>query len=280
MSTFSERYGYTAVRTVLQHEEMDAPLRTDLWNTLNIIIDNSQLYEARDFSPFVQIWMNLWRHPLDEMPYDVTTMSLRVKKHILEGEWYDVYDTIELVVKTLADIDYEKFYNGILERNRAAWRFVDSALVRFDEETDIQAIEQAMKDTTDIMGAKHHLTRALSLLSNRENPDYANSIKESFSAVEAVCQHLSGMKKATLPDGLKALKNRGVSVHPALERSWTAAYGYASDSDGIRHALGDVSNLKRADAQYFLVTTSAFVSLLLHQAVSAGLLDGSSQSRA
>lgn len=280
MPTFSQRYGYTAVRTALQHEEMDTPLRTDLWNALNIITENSEPDEARDFGPFVQIWINLWRKPLDELPYDVHTMGLRVKKHILEAEWYEVYDTIELVVRTLADTEFENFYNGILEHNRAAWRFVDSTLVRFDEETDIQAIEQAMKDANDITGAKHHLTRALKLLSNRENPDFANSIKESFSAVEAVCQHLSGMKKATLPDGLKAIKNRGVSVHPALERSWTAAYGYASDSDGIRHALGDVSTLSRADAQYFLVTTSAFVSLLLHQAVSAGLLDGNNQSQA
>lgn len=280
MSTFSERYGYTAVRTVLQHEELDAPLRTDLWNTLNIIIENSEPDEARDFRPFMQIWMNLWRRPIDEMPYDVHTMSRHVKKHILESPWHEVYDTIELVVQSLEDIEYENFYNGVLEHNRAAWRFVDAGLIRFDEETDIQAIEQAMKDVNDITGAKHHLTRALNLLSNRENPDYANSIKESFSAVEAVCQHLSGMKKATLPDGLKALKKNGVSVHPALERSWTAAYGYASDSDGIRHALGDVSTLNRADAQYFLVTTSAFVSLLLHQAVSAGLLDRSNQSQA
>lgn len=49
------------------------------------------------------------------------------------------------------------------------------------------------KDYTSLNGANIHLTKALSLLSDRNKPDYRNSIKESISAVEATCKSLTGI---------------------------------------------------------------------------------------
>jgi hypothetical protein len=34
--SFSERYGYTEVRTVVQREKMDSALRTSVWNMLEV----------------------------------------------------------------------------------------------------------------------------------------------------------------------------------------------------------------------------------------------------
>ncbi len=89
--------------------------------------------------------------------------------------------------------------------------------------------------------------------------------------MEAVCQYITGNRKSTLGEGIKALKDRGVQIHPALEKSWLAAYGYTSDADGIRHALEGESTVDQARARYFLVTCAAFVSLLLSQAALVGL---------
>ena len=50
--------------------------------------------------------------------------------------------------------------------------------------------------------ATNHLEKALILISNRESPDYANSIKESISAVEAICSEILG-KSDTLGSALK-----------------------------------------------------------------------------
>lgn len=275
MATFSERYGYREVRTALQQEEMDENLRVDLWNAISVLTGKINGY-TRNFPSYVQIWVNLWHKPVDNIPYGVDEMSKAVKKHILTADWFDVYDLVETYVLAHERWDREDktdLFNHMLQRNLAAYRFVDNVIVKIDEDTDIDAIERALRDAADLTGAKHHLQQALHLLADREAPDYANSVKESISAVEAVCQYLSGKKKAVLSDGLKALKDRGVVIHPALEKSWLAAYGYASDADGIRHALSDEPTVDQARARYFLVTCSAFVSLLISHGASVGLME-------
>jgi hypothetical protein len=103
-----------------------------------------------------------------------------------------------------------------------------------------------------------HLDTALARLADRSAPDYRNSIKESISAVEAVCQILTGDPKATLGQALKKL-----SIHSALEKGFSAIYGYTSDADGIRHALYEESILDADDAKFFLVSCSAFVNYLI-----------------
>lgn len=274
MATFSQRYGYKEVRTALQQEDMDGHLRTDLWNAISVLTNKINGY-ARSYSPYFQVWVNLWRKPVDNIPYGVDDMSKVVKKHILTADWFEVYDLIEVFVAAHDPWDRKdkiNLFNLMMERNLSAYRFVDSRIVKIDEDSDIEAIEAALRDAADLTGAKRHLQQALHHLSDREAPDYANSIKESVSAVEAVCQHLSGKKKAVLSDGLKALKDKGVVIHPALEKSWLSAYGYTSDADGIRHALNDEPSVNQARARYFLVTCSAFVSLLLSHGAAAGLL--------
>jgi hypothetical protein len=106
-----------------------------------------------------------------------------------------------------------------------------------------------------------HLASALNHLSNRQNPDYRNSIKESISAVEAIAKVISRKEKAELGDALAALEQTG-KLHGALRKGYTALYGYTSDASGIRHALMDESNLTADDAKYFLLACTAFVNYL------------------
>lgn len=275
MALFSERYGYKAVRTALQHEEMDENLRTDLWNIMHVCTQDADSRYAREFAPYLHIWIHLWHRPLDDIPYSVGSMSPDVKRYVLGAEWFDVYDLVELFVRAHKGHlrqDPTRLFNSVLEKNLSAYRVVDARVVRIDEDSDVEAIEQALRDAADLTGAKRHLQQALSHLADRKTPDYENSIKESISAVEAACQHIAGKRSASLGEAIKALRSKGVTIHPALEKSWLAAYGYTSDADGIRHALEGESTVDQARARYFLVTCSAFVSLLLSQAASAGLV--------
>ena len=81
---------------------------------------------------------------------------------------------------------------------------------------------------------REHIRSAVSLLSERKKPNYRNSIKESISAVESVCRLIGGGK--TLGDALKGIRDK-IGLHPALEKGFSALYGYTSDKGGIRHAL-------------------------------------------
>jgi len=271
MAKFSERYGYTPVRTALQQEELDSNLRVDLWNLIYIPTAHAPAY-SREFRPWVYIWVEVWRKPIDDLPIETRAMTSQVKRTVQGGEWFDVLDIVESYIGAVDSDqrdDLVDAFNFVLEKNLSAYRVVDNSVVKMHEDTDIEAIEQALTDSADLSGAKRHLQQALHLLSDRQSPDYANSVKESISAVEAVCQHLSGKKRATLTDGIRALRERGVVIHAALEKSWISAYGYTSDADGIRHALISETSLDQETARYFLVTCSAFVSLLLSRAGEA-----------
>lgn len=103
------------------------------------------------------------------------------------------------------------------------------------------------------------------MLSDREAPDYRNSVKESISAVEAVCRSVAGTPTATLGDALKRIPD----VHPAFSRAFSALYGYTSDASGVRHALTNESNVTYADAKFMLVACAAFVSFMKASAKDA-----------
>jgi len=109
---------------------------------------------------------------------------------------------------------------------------------------------------------KSHLEQALLHLKDRDSPDYRNSIKESISAVEALCRRLDGDQHAKLGAALSALEKRSV-MHPALKSAFSSLYGYTSDSNGIRHALLEESTLTNADARFMLVSCSAFINYVI-----------------
>lgn len=132
-------------------------------------------------------------------------------------------------------------------------------------------MEVALAQADALAGVTAHLQSALAKLGDRRSPDYRNCIKESISAVEAMCQLITAEPGATLGSALKRLKAHGVEVHPALEKAWLALYGYTGDKGGIRHAMLDEPALTVADARYLLVSCSAFVSYLIELASLAGL---------
>ena len=108
---------------------------------------------------------------------------------------------------------------------------------------EVKAVEEATHNTAghSLTGTNEHLKSAFQKLSDKRNPDPRNSIKESISAIESICKLLSGRLHATLPDAIRALKDKGITIHPALEQGIGKIYAYTSDADGIRHAMTDQS---------------------------------------
>jgi hypothetical protein len=149
-----------------------------------------------------------------------------------------------------------------MEREMSGYRIVESQVTPITSSDELRAIEDALGATNDLTGARTHLQRALELLSNRRSPDYRNSIKESVSAVEAVALSITGTKSATLGGALKTISARA-PMHPALNKSLSSLYGYTSDSDGIRHALLESSNLDFVDAKFMLSACVAFVNYIV-----------------
>ncbi len=148
--------------------------------------------------------------------------------------------------------------NEVLKKELSAFRFVDGVLTEISSEEEIREIEEASTVTDPV---REHIVTALKHLSDKEHPDYRNSIKESISAVESYCRLITNNNKATLGNALKIIK-KSISLHPALKGAFEKLYGYTSDAQGIRHGLMDLSDLDFEDAKYMLVSCSAFINYL------------------
>ena len=147
--------------------------------------------------------------------------------------------------------------NHIFEREMGAYRFVDGQITKIVEEEEIKSIEKAIAEGETLVAK--HLRRSLELLSDRFNPDFRNSVKESISAVERLASHRTGEKHGTLGQLLKKLESR-IELHPALKNAFSSLYGWTSDDSGIRHALAEKETADFEDAKFMLLACSAFIN--------------------
>jgi len=137
-------------------------------------------------------------------------------------------------------------------------------------EEEIAAIEQALAVPDSLKPVREHLKQSLTLLADKTNPDYRNSIKESISAVESLSKIVAKLPKTTLSPALAAIEKK-TALHPSLKEAFQKLYGYTNDAQGIRHALMDEPSLDIEDAKFMLVSCSAFVNYLVVKAQKAGI---------
>lgn len=277
---FSQRKGLRSVKSIIQKDSMDEDLRTGLWNAFQIVVLEKldDLYDSISESPrkhlFRMLWLNFFKYPLDSLDDYWEITRRRIRDWYFEAEWYDIYDFIEFIAQNLSGTDkglFIKICNSILEKELSAYRFIGDNIGEITSEAEISAIESALADTSPFAGINGHFQSALEKFTDRKNPDYRNSIKESISAVEGMARLITGDPKATLGQAIKRLTDNGLVLHPALKDAWSKLYGYTSDADGIRHAMLEESKIRSSDAKYMLVSCSAFVSYLLELSREAGL---------
>jgi hypothetical protein len=164
--------------------------------------------------------------------------------------------------------------NKVFQDERSAYRFVGRQITPIYDETTGKEIETALLrlDNSPFANAKIHISTAISKISDRQQPDYRNSIKESISAVESVARVLCDDENATLGKALKKFDIK-VNIHPALKDAFLKIYGYTSDENGIRHALSDESDLDLEDAAFMLAACSAFINYVIVKAQKADVLN-------
>lgn len=168
---------------------------------------------------------------------------------------------------------YEQF-NHFFQQEYVGYRFVNYLIVGISNENEIAAIEEAIHNRFDPVS--NHIIKANQLLADRDNPDYANSIKESICAVESMCAIITGDTggRATLGKTIKRIGDSGVNIHVALQSAFDKLYGYTSDEDGIRHGAG-MGGKKSTfeEARFMLVACSAFVNYLMALCANNNLLN-------
>ncbi len=270
---FSQRMGLEPGKKILQKDSMDDDLRNRLWNFFHIKFINKFDYfdDSEQRSRLLHVfWAIFLKKPIDEQR-DLNNIQEKVKDHFLNAEWNRVYDLLEFLLYRKNYIfgyetpdDYDTL-NIVLKSEDSAYRFVAGILTPIVSNEEIESIEDAIKSSTPYGGAPEHLKKALEHLSDRKNPDYANSIKESISGVEAIAKVILDDKNGTLGQLLKKLENQGI-VLPAQKEAFSKLYGYCSNEHGIRHAkTSDSPPLGQTEALYYLVICSAFINYMINK---------------
>ncbi len=290
MTSFSDRHGLS--RKALQANSMDYELRTGLWNAVyfsysaDIYADRTKRSsmgpldwgnQSNRRNPDAELIVFALRLRVDVMKQpaeglDLKNVSLKreallgnIKEWILKADWNRVYDLIEFFPKNYPEgIELSNRFrarvNNVLEKENARYRFIGNELAQITTSEEITEIEETLNLGGPFDLASKQIRQALRLLSDRENPDYRNSIKESISAVEVACRVVSGQPKATLGDALGAIRDE--SAHPVLRVAFDKLYGWTSDAAGIRHGMTEGASVGFAEAQFMVVACSAFTNYL------------------
>ena len=276
MNTFSERYGYVAPRNAVIKEDMPAEVVNAVYNCFKDLKADYSIYMRYTYSSLEQ---NVWRYFLnlrsDNFPvykHDVLTDYISSPDY----PWYNKLDLLEYVLNYMTSESEEKnnpkgmelcrYFSHCLnlefERLYYGYRIVDNWVVPITNEMEIDAIEKALADSKD--NIQVHLSEALKLFSDKEHPDFRNSIKESISAVEVLCRELTGEK--TLGKALKKLEDNGIIIQNQLKEAFIKLYAYTNQPDtGIRHSLMDEDAIYHPsynEAYFMLVSCSAFINYL------------------
>ena len=272
---FSQRIGQTEVKTILQKDSIDDELKVKLWNAFHD--DFFSFYQREDSGFLVECFKDIWSNYFGKR---VNTYSISTDYNLKNIEtwffsvakWYDIFDFIEIIAFYVSRwekkyqqenlIQFIKNSNFVLERELSAYRIINFKVTPISDEVEITSIENASKNDSRFKEVSTHINTSISYLSNRENPDYRNSIKESISAVETICKIITGEK--TLGKALNNLEKSGIKIHPSMKSAFDKLYFYTNDSKtGIRHALVDAEYSPDFDeAKFMLVTCSSFINYL------------------
>jgi hypothetical protein len=279
---FSERYGYVKPAEVLKRGFLDAEGITALCNCYDHLAMWFNHYDVyvrsnRHDESYTDVEETIWcffmnQRRADFYGYNSHKIAATVYLKSDQNEWFTKFDLIEFTISVLrkktprGDMDYAmvvdsfvKILNSTFKRLDYAYRVVDDQIVEITDQEEIASIEEAVRKASLV---KTHLSEALKLLSSRPEADYRNSIKESISAVEALCREITG--ESTLGPALKSLEKKGVVIPRFLREGIERLYVYTNDSHtGIRHALmDDFETPTFEEAKYMLVMCSAFVNYI------------------
>lgn len=276
--SFSQRAGFKPISEFLQDSSMDDALRNGLWNVFYISI-----WEMLPISPTViigrtlisdwgetflrELFCNLFNSQVDTISYAPKRALESIKSHFFQAPWYEVYDFIEFIVNS-STIDSQIVHdfatscNTVLVKNKAAYSIIDGVVVKITNNDEIAAIKEAVESPYEF--ANQHLHEALAKLSDRDNPDYRNSIKESITAVDAICTSLTGT--STLGQALNKLESK-LDFNKQFKQGLEKLYSYTNGGSGIRHPLTEEGHHPTFDeAKFMLVACSAFVNYLKSKA--------------
>ena len=262
---------------------MDDGLRTRLWNCVSehyLGILRMQYPYSLGIEPFSaekeevvkNLYHNFLHRPIDIISEDFVVEYNNIRNFFFNATWDEVYDFIEFVVRSIPDdkkkMTLTKSCNRVLQEEMSYYRIVGDLVTPMTSDEEMKAIETAMGCPAEPV--RDLMSKALKALSDRKEPNYPSSIKDSVAAVESLCKIIAGDGSKTLVDSLKGVQAK-VGLHPALTKSLENLYGYRNVKPGVAHGGTQTAAEGFDEAFFYLVSCSAWVNFLSAKADKAGI---------
>lgn len=272
---FSERKGIKHFSDIVQVNSLNERTRNKLYSVISESFDELYVdYNGNLKNEFVEyLYKEIFSKTERDIPmwgneYNYDEIFNIIYSIVIEYDYTDIFTFIEGIIKFL-DIADKATYNrynykntyieaisNVFKKENVNYRIINEKITDIVDEQQISSIEETLNNP--YKEVSRHYSKAIEQLYSLK--DFDNSIKESISSVEAMCQILTKNSKATLGDALKLLKNK---IHPAMKSAFEKLYGYTSDANGIRHANGlGEGDSTFEEAKYMLISCSAFVNYL------------------
>ena len=278
---FSQRYGYAPVVQQLALEEIPTPFKEELKALLDWAIPDygDEIIDISCTDMFKDIFINICGGSYQD--YYVNNDDCSLKKSFVNKflfrfidncEFFNLFDLLEELMKNPEhfethdpddennDIEFE--LKKLFKKHHLAYTIYNGKIKPISNEFEGKTYVAAVDETKDTgqLGAHSHLLKAGEQINHQK---WADSVRESISAVEAICRQIVG-ENATLGSALNEIE-KNYPLHPAFKKALSALYGFTSDENGIRHSLLDKSSaaVDEADALFMLGACASFVSYLL-----------------
>ncbi len=278
---FSDRNGIKPENTIIQLKDFDETTRIRIVNFIKELyywFYKEDVYKRSTHPELTEPIQNFIKYIYKEVytiiidktkTYKLKYFWEDIENTILRSDYDDVLTLIEAIGQYWGNNSWRKEhiyfgFNQLFEKEYIGYRFIDGFIVPITDKIEIETINTALDNKFSEIS--EHISKATKLLSDREKPDYENSIKESITAVETICKIITNLNKseATLGNMLKQLEKNNIYIHHALKTAFNNLYGFTSNETGIRHA-GELGNCHSTfgEAKFMLVACSAFINYLL-----------------
>ena len=203
--------------------------------------------------------------------YGPEQASSFIKRVLTQGDYHEVLTLVEFTLRhECCSENLRKELVNAFDKAPIAY-FVDdknglpTIMPRSSREAG-EATQQAIETLREagMEGATTHLRQAAACINERR---FADSVKDSIHAVESVACIIDNKASKTLTPALDSLEKARLLNHPALKQGFAKLYGYASDEQGIRHALLEkgTSDVDVDEAIFMFGACASFAAYLVNK---------------
>jgi len=262
---FSERYGYKKVDNSLVWEEVPLQVRNRIWNAIanlfGMFKKDANDFLIKVFDKFLgEDISGLLKIPIYTMAFQ-DNLFKSLKQKTFNFKWNKFFDFLEFTMEEFPNRHkirkIEKKINRVLEEEKSAYRIIDGIVTPLIDREQIKEIEKALNPPDRFAPVREHIKNALKHLSDKKEPNYEDSIRESIHAVESLAKIITGKDKS-LSGLIQSLKD----IPFDLREGFKELYNWSSKN--LRHGKsGKELPTGFEEAVYMMVSCSAFVNYVI-----------------